>query len=96
MNKISLFWKKKKHIHIKLSSSSIWDCKFPNLKLRVSTQQHIKSLQVIFIREDLNYAIHQVELGYLIFAIHNLSNIIKEMEPFIQLEIEMCLWQLEI
>lgn len=57
-----------------------------NLKLGVSTQQYIKSLQMILIREDLNYAIHQVELGQLIFAIHNLSNIIEENESFIQLE----------
>jgi hypothetical protein len=66
-------------------------CKFPYLKLRISTQQHIKSLQVILIREDLNYAIHQVELGQLIFAVHDLSNIIEENEPFLRLEIDTCL-----
>jgi len=61
-------------------------CKFPNLKLRISAQQHIKSLQMVLIREDLNYAIHQVELGQLIFAIHDLSNIIEDTETFIRLE----------
>lgn len=44
------------------------------LKLRASTQQYIKSLQVILIRKDLDYAIHQVVLGNLIFTIDNLAN----------------------
>lgn len=58
--------------------------KFANLELRVSTQQYIKSLQVILVGEDLNYAIHQVELGQLIFAIHNLfKKIIEEKESSI-------------
>lgn len=43
------------------------------LKLGASTQQHIKSLQMILIGENLNYAIHKVELCKLIFAIDNLS-----------------------
>lgn len=56
--------------------------KITNLKLRISTQQYIKSLQVILIREDLDYAIHQVELGQLIFAIHNLYKIIEKRNGF--------------
>lgn len=51
------------------------------LKLRASTQQYIKSLQVILIRKDLDYAIHQVELGDLIFTIDNLATTIEMKNP---------------
>lgn len=43
------------------------------LKQRASTQKYIKCLQVILIRKDLNYAIHQIELSKLIFTIDNLA-----------------------
>jgi hypothetical protein len=56
--------------------------KITHLKLGASTQQYLKSLQMIFIREDLNYAIHQIELSDFIFTIDNLSKQLKNRVQF--------------
>lgn len=47
------------------------------LKLGASSQQDFKRLQVVLVRKYLNYAIHQIVLGKLIFTIDNLPKVIE-------------------
>ena len=64
------------HIHNRIC---LYDVSY--LKLGASTQQYIKSLQVVLIRKDLNYAINQIKLCKLIFTIDDLLKKFKVINP---------------